>query len=1097
MATVTSLSFSIFARYHGDGAFRRARNDVQALENRLDRANVRMAASQIAMGGVQRAAVSLAPALLPVSAALVGVGAGLGSVAVLGGAATGVFAGLSITAAKNADQMGVWGSRFKGSVDGVKRSWMDLARATAPQTLRPVVTVLDGVHAAIGRLKPVVSATAPVLQELANKVRVWLSGSGFRGFVDLTVRYGVPALRDLSHMAWDLFLTFQKGIAVFAPFGKTITEQLAKGARHLRMWADGGGFDRFLKLVKANGPAVTAFFQALAAASMNVLRGLGPLGPVALNLLTIFLKIVAVMPPWMITAIAVAWQLLGLRVLAARVQMAAMRVTIILLRGALHLWAAAQWLVNFAMTANPIGLIIVAIAALVAAIVWVALKTTWFQTAWRASWNAIKIASAAVWNFLRTYVFLPIIRYYTVLIPGAARYLANVVVGAWRWLGNVVAGIFRWMAATIFGPMGRFFTVHIPSAARYLARIVVAQWRFLGNTVMSIFRWMASKIFGPLGRFFTGTIPAAARFLGRAVGSAWRGMANFVASMFRWMASKVFGPIGRFFTGTIPRWANTCKNGVVKAWSLMVNGVRKAWSTLGAIVKRPINIAIGFINGGVVGPINAIAKFVGIKSRVPTIKKLARGGQVSGAGGPTDDKIPALLSHGEHVWTAREVAAAGGHRKVAALRSQALNGRSVRVYGPGGQRAGMRARFDEGGGIFGTGIGPDFGPDLVPDGIIKNVADFVKKLVRGQMSQVAFPVLDAAKKGLFKAIGGGAMWKDTVKGGFGMAIQWIKDWIAADDAAQMGDVSGAMKWADSQIGKPYVLGGNGSPGWDCSSFMSAIARVIKGEKPAPWFTTHPFHGGKKSPVPGWERGLKSSFEIGVTDSGIGHMGGTLGGVNYEATPPRLRKGKAARGASHPMYKWRYGFKPAAGGGGSGRWASLVEQVLTELHQSQSHKANVLKAIQKESGGNPNAVNNWDSNARAGHPSKGLLQTILSTFNAYAGPYRALGQLNPKASIYAGCNYAIHRYGAGWSARMARPGGYAEGGGVLPLNSFDAGGLLPEGLSLAYNGTGRPEPVGHNLGGQVVFNAPVYVKSDREFREMVIEAVAEGKRRRRI
>jgi cell wall-associated NlpC family hydrolase len=39
------------------------------------------------------------------------------------------------------------------------------------------------------------------------------------------------------------------------------------------------------------------------------------------------------------------------------------------------------------------------------------------------------------------------------------------------------------------------------------------------------------------------------------------------------------------------------------------------------------------------------------------------------------------------------------------------------------------------------------------------------------------------------------------------------------------------------------------------------------------------------------------------------------------------------------------------------------------------------------------------------------------------------------------------------------------GGMIPSGSYDRGGYLPRGLSLAYNGTGRPEPVGHG-GGEV-------------------------------
>lgn len=62
---------------------------------------------------------------------------------------------------------------------------------------------------------------------------------------------------------------------------------------------------------------------------------------------------------------------------------------------------AAQWLMNIALTANPIGLVIVAIAALIAIIVLIATKTTWFQTIWRMAWGGIKAAASAVWDWLK------------------------------------------------------------------------------------------------------------------------------------------------------------------------------------------------------------------------------------------------------------------------------------------------------------------------------------------------------------------------------------------------------------------------------------------------------------------------------------------------------------------------------------------------------------------------------------------------------------------------------------------------------------------------------------------------------------------------
>lgn len=83
---------------------------------------------------------------------------------------------------------------------------------------------------------------------------------------------------------------------------------------------------------------------------------------------------------------------------------------------------AAQWLWNIAMTANPIGLIIVAVAALVAGIIWLATQTDFFSKLWNAIWegivayigfvvdmykkafNAIVSAGTWLWNQFKTIV---------------------------------------------------------------------------------------------------------------------------------------------------------------------------------------------------------------------------------------------------------------------------------------------------------------------------------------------------------------------------------------------------------------------------------------------------------------------------------------------------------------------------------------------------------------------------------------------------------------------------------------------------------------------------------------------------------------------
>ena len=72
---------------------------------------------------------------------------------------------------------------------------------------------------------------------------------------------------------------------------------------------------------------------------------------------------------------------------------------------------------------------------------------------------------------------------------------------------------------------------------------------------------------------------------------------------------------------------------------------------------------------------------------------------------------------------------------------------------------------------------------------------------------------------------------------------------------------------------------------------------------------------------------------------------------------------------------------------------------------------IHRNIMRESSGNPAAINLWDSNAVKGTPSKGLLQVIDPTFQAYHVPGTAFDQFDPVANIAAACNYAADRYGS--------------------------------------------------------------------------------------
>ncbi|MFR0611842.1 tape measure protein [Limosilactobacillus balticus] len=64
---------------------------------------------------------------------------------------------------------------------------------------------------------------------------------------------------------------------------------------------------------------------------------------------------------------------------------------------------------------------------------------------------------------------------------------------------------------------------------------------------------------------------------------------------------------------------------------------------------------------------------------------------------------------------------------------------------------------------------------------------------------------------------------------------------------------------------------------------------------------------------------------------------------------------------------------------------LIHAAAAKMHVAISGAdiSHIMNVIKHESGGNARAINNWDSNAKAGHPSKGILQFIDGTFRKYA------------------------------------------------------------------------------------------------------------------
>jgi len=303
--------------------------------------------------------------------------------------------------------------------------------------------------------------------------------------------------------------------------------------------------------------------------------------------------------------------------------------------------------------------------------------------------------------------------------------------------------------------------------------------------------------------------------------------------------------------------------------------------------------------------------------------------------------------------------------------------------------------------------------------------------------------------------------------------------------AEKGTIFGQTVGAGGVTGGPMVLVGEGRPEYpeyviptdpQYRSNAKSLAASLLRELGIPglsiggtiWHAvTHPVStvtGVAKAAVSDTWDGIKKA----VSDVGGAIIGPALRAIAgpiedaLRGLPPPF-VGEAASGlvkaAVEDVLNWAKDKKPpkqagnpnaTAPPGGASAWTAVAKQVAGMLGEPNTWGA-IIRRIQLESGGNPAAVNLWDSNAAKGTPSVGLVQVIGPTYQHYKGPDAspwAYGvSEDPLSNVYAGMNYAIQNYGSIAAIDpLVKPSGY------------DSGGILPPGMTLAVNNTGRNEYV---------------------------------------
>lgn len=257
--------------------------------------------------------------------------------------------------------------------------------------------------------------------------------------------------------------------------------------------------------------------------------------------------------------------------------------------------AAKTWLLNTALLANPIGLVVAAIAALVAAFVVLWNKSDKFREFWINLWDKIKTSAAVVIEFIKI----------------AFKNTWEAIKKVWDVAGKYFEGVWK-AIKLVFSVVKSVLTGNFSDAWNGIKAI----WSIVSG-------WFNDNVVKPVQNFFSGMWDNAKK----GASDAWNGITETFAHVADWFHEKfsaawqrvkdVFSTGGQIFDGI--------KEGITNAFKSVVNAIIRGINRVIAIPFNKINDVLGTLRD-----FEFLGKkwFEGIIStfEVPSIPELAKGG---------------------------------------------------------------------------------------------------------------------------------------------------------------------------------------------------------------------------------------------------------------------------------------------------------------------------------------------------------------------------------------------------------------------------------------------------------------------------------------
>lgn len=682
-------------------------------------------------------------------------------------------------------------------------------------SLQPAVLPLftRGVNAAKGALpglSPLVRTAADAVGILFDKASRELKRPFWRDFkrdIDTSAK---PAIVGFGVTFGNVIKGAAGVVDAFLPHIDSIADRMVRSSGRFATWGTklkgSPEFERFLKYADDKGPLIAQTIGSIAGAILSVGTALSPIsGPLlrVIGSVADGLASVADTLPWLVQLIYGAW-------------------------AATKLWTIAMAALTLVMEANPIVLIVSALVALVAGIVYAYKHFDGFRALVDTVWAAIKIGTLFLWE--------KVLRPTFGAIWWALKGVGDIAVWLWKnaispafdgilLVGKILAAV---LITLVIAPIviavqalgtwiGWLWTYVFRPTFKLIGGLAVWLWKnALAPAVQGIAdlaKWLYEKGLRPFFRGFWDQIQSTGKRFKGLYDDYVSPVFGDIADIAKWLYDKGLKPV----FGNI----RSAVGLVADAFDDARAAIKLAWYKVAGIAAKPVNFIVDMVyTHGIKAVWDKVAGFVGL-DKLPKAPKLldetpkfANGGRTYG-GIPGKDSIPILAMADEYIIKRSSA------RKIGFGTLEYMNrtGELPRFAGGGIVGDVWNWTKDTVGGAVSKGIdwtktGADLllHPGKIWDKLVKPVlASATKHLDAAPMGRMLAQIPFKAVKGLKD------MLVDAVTGGGSADVSGLGDLGAhGASAKQAQDIARRMLpafgWGPEQMA-PLIKLWNGESGW--------------------------------------------------------------------------------------------------------------------------------------------------------------------------------------------------------------------------------------------------------------------------------------------